>query len=292
MCGRFCCSLNRASVTTELYNHAVCEDEDIPWLDKDKYVASYNVCPTRYVLALYQDTVSKHKVLQSMQWGFIPSWSKNSAMAKPINARSETLQVASIFSSAKPCIIIAEGFYEWKTSSTKIPFYVKRRDGQLMLFAGLYDTNKHFGDKLTTCAIITTQASEFFAVIHDRMPVILETKDVDLWLDHGALLSKSVIHLLKPYKGPLQCYQVSNEVGQIKKDTPDLIVPIDSKKSSITHFLTHVDPIAVAAEKKEPIDNEKVSVKRKEPPNDTVVPKKKRERPSNNTLITHFFNKE
>lgn len=93
-----------------------------------------------------------------------------------------------------------------------------------MLFAGLYDTNKHFGthnemmhrvivfihailligDKLTTCAIITTQASEFFAVIHNRMPVILETKDVDLWLDHGTLLSKSVIHLLKPYKGPLQ----------------------------------------------------------------------------------------
>lgn len=64
MCGRFCCALNQASVTTELSEHAICQD--ILWKDKEKYVPSYNLCPTRYVLALYQDDVSKQKVLQPM----------------------------------------------------------------------------------------------------------------------------------------------------------------------------------------------------------------------------------
>lgn len=39
------------------------------------------------------------------------------------------------------CIVVAEGFYEWlKKGNDRVPHHVKRKDGKLMLFAGLWDT--------------------------------------------------------------------------------------------------------------------------------------------------------
>lgn len=41
----------------------------------------------------------------------------------------------------KRCIVIANGFYEWqkKDSKTKLPHFVKPKEGKLMLMAGLWD---------------------------------------------------------------------------------------------------------------------------------------------------------
>ncbi|KAI8083580.1 hypothetical protein BDF21DRAFT_337449 [Thamnidium elegans] len=247
MCGRFCCSLDPESLEIKLYKDNIVAESDIRWVDKEKYFPSYNVCPAKYIVTMYQDGKSKQPVLQPMQWGFIPSWSKTRDVVKPINARSETLQEKSaIFDSAKRskrCVIITEGFYEWKklSDNKRIPYFIKRKDGQCMMFAGLYDTNKHIDDKLNTCVIITTHSTGPFASIHDRMPVILDRGDISIWLDVSLDWSQPIINLLKPFKGPLDCYQVGNDVGAIKNDSPSLIVPIDSKESSIFHYLKKED---------------------------------------------------
>lgn len=65
MCGRFCCALNPESVKNKLYDDSICKQKDIDWIDKDKYSASYNICPTRYIATMYQDRTRK-QVLQSM----------------------------------------------------------------------------------------------------------------------------------------------------------------------------------------------------------------------------------
>jgi putative SOS response-associated peptidase YedK len=40
----------------------------------------------------------------------------------------------------KRCIIVAQGFYEWlKKGNQKLPHLTKRKDGQLLCFAGLWD---------------------------------------------------------------------------------------------------------------------------------------------------------
>jgi putative SOS response-associated peptidase YedK len=49
---------------------------------------------------------------------------------------------------SKRCIVVAQGFYEWLKKNggkEKIPHYTKRKDGQLMCFAGLWDCVQYEG---------------------------------------------------------------------------------------------------------------------------------------------------
>lgn len=73
------------------------------------------------------------------------------------------------------------------------------------------------------------------------MPVILDagSEAMKTWLDPGRTTwSKDLQSLLKPYDGELECYQVSKEVGKVGNNSPDFIIPIDSKenKNNIANF--------------------------------------------------------
>jgi putative SOS response-associated peptidase YedK len=51
-------------------------------------------------------------------------------------------------------------------------------------FAGLYDEWKDPDrETLRSCTIITTKPNDLVANVHDRMPVILDDKKADIWLD-------------------------------------------------------------------------------------------------------------
>lgn len=88
--------------------------------------------------------------LQSMKWGLIPFWTKRnppySDIIKCINCRDDSLsQSGGMWTSMKKtkrCIVVAQGFFEWlKTGpKDKLPHYIKRKDEQLMCFAGLWDS--------------------------------------------------------------------------------------------------------------------------------------------------------
>lgn len=93
--------------------------------------------------------------LQSMKWGLIPFWTRRSpdygAMMKTINCRDDSLaQSGGMWSSMKGrkrCVVVAQGFYEWlKSGRDKVPHFVKRKDGRLMCFAGLWDCVKYEGE--------------------------------------------------------------------------------------------------------------------------------------------------
>lgn len=94
-------------------------------------------------------------ILQSMQWGLVPFWTKRnpaySSMLKTINCRDDSLAVAggmwATMKARKRCIVVAQGFYEWlKSGKEKIPHYVKRKDGKPMCFAGLWDCVQYEGE--------------------------------------------------------------------------------------------------------------------------------------------------
>ncbi|GAN10248.1 DUF159 domain protein [Mucor ambiguus] len=239
MCGRFCCSLNTEELRNELHEENVLPDRNTEWVDQDSYRPSFNVCPSRSIPAVLEKAQTHTKIMQSMQWGFIPSWLKSNPYSKPINARIETLtEKSSMFDKSKNanrCIIAAEGFFEWNRK--KQAFFIKRADNKMMLFAGLYSTAYIDDRSVTTCTLITTAASEFFSKIHDRMPVILEPDNVDAWINSKVFWSNDVIKLLKPFDGELNCHQVTDKVGSVKNDSPDLVQPLDERKSSISHFL-------------------------------------------------------
>lgn len=95
--------------------------------------------------------------LQSMRWGLIPFWTKRKpdygSLMRTINCRDDSLiEDRGMWTSMKRkkrCIVVCQGFYEWLKKGPggkeKIPHFVKRKDGELMCFAGLWDSVRYEG---------------------------------------------------------------------------------------------------------------------------------------------------
>lgn len=105
---------------------------------------------------------TKYK-MQAMKWGLIPFWTKRSpeygSMMKTINCRDDSLMqnggMWNTMKQRKRCIVVCQGFYEWlkkNNGKEKIPHYIKRKDGQLMCFAGLWDCVKYEGKMKNPCS--------------------------------------------------------------------------------------------------------------------------------------------
>ncbi|KAI0096135.1 hypothetical protein GGR51DRAFT_544162 [Nemania sp. FL0031] len=206
--------------------------------------------------------------LQAMKWGLIPFWTKRNpgygSMMKTINCRDDSLaQSGGMWGSMKArkrCIVVAQGFYEWLKKDggrEKLPHYVKRKDGKLMCFAGLWDVVQYENDeaKQYTYTIITTSSNKQLNFLHDRMPVILDngSDKMRTWLDPKRHeWSKELQSLLVPYDGELEVYPVSKDVGKVGNNSPTFIIPIDSKenKSNIANFFAK-SPAKKEAKKEE-----------------------------------------
>lgn len=94
--------------------------------------------------------------LQAMKWGLVPFWTKRNpdygSVMRTINARDDSLAQSggmwNTMKQKKRCIVVAQGFYEWLKKNggkEKIPHFTKRKDGQLMCFAGLWDCVQYEG---------------------------------------------------------------------------------------------------------------------------------------------------
>jgi putative SOS response-associated peptidase YedK len=187
---------------------------------------SYNVAPGQDCPVI----VSKGRRLETMRWGLVPSWSKSDAgFANRINACGETLTDKSSYRpilARGRCAIPADGFYEWQMPF-KQPFFFKLRGDEAFVFAGLCDHwEKPDGSILKTFTVITTSPNELVAQVHDRMPAILERKDLGAWLD-GETLIADAMSMLKPYPAAaMESHPVKPLVNSVKNNGPQLIEPI------------------------------------------------------------------
>jgi putative SOS response-associated peptidase YedK len=228
MCGRY--KLSRRKQIIE--EHFLAEWQELEWHPR------YNVAPTQPVPIVRQNPISPTRQISSVRWGLIPSWSNDSLnAAKMINARSETAATLPAFRDSmksRRCLVPADGFYEWqKLGNTKQPYCFEVEDGGLFAFAGLWDRWKNpTGEIVETCSILTTTANALTSSIHDRMPVILDPGDYELWLDPGMKNVTVVSDLLKPY-GPdlMRCFPVSERVNRVANDdercsTPQEIIEL------------------------------------------------------------------
>ena len=187
----------------------------------------YNIAPTQPAPTILQSADGREFKL--LYWGLIPSWAKDTKMgAKLINARAETVDEKPAFRSAfkkRRCLVLADGFYEWQQQNgKKQPYYFRVEDGKPFAFAGLWEHwESPDGEEIDSCTIITTQANEILQPIHDRMPVILNPKDYDHWLD-PMQKPEQLQQLLQPYSSTeMTCYPVSTKVNKPTNDTPELI---------------------------------------------------------------------
>lgn len=227
MCGRFDLHLPR-ELLAEIFGINIVQD----------IKPRYNIAPTQQV-AVIRITPDGIKHLDSLKWGLIPSWAKDPHIgSRMINARSETVDFKPAFRTAlkhRRCIIPANGFYEWReVGSKKHPLYVKLRDESPMMFAGLwaYWKSPEY-EVIESCTILTTTTNELIKPLHDRMPVILEPKDIDLWLEPNVTDPEQLKPLFKPYPSELmEMYPVSDLVNSPRNDTPDLINPLQENSSA------------------------------------------------------------
>ena len=124
----------------------------------------------------------------------------------------------------------ADAFYEWKrTASSQQPFCFEVNGGALFAFAGLWDGWKDTSGKwLKTCSILTTTPNAVTSAVHDRMPVILDPDDYDLWLDPGIRDVAVVAELLKPYDASqMRCYPVSTRINHVANDGEECSRPFE-----------------------------------------------------------------
>lgn len=220
MCGRYALALN-AEVIAEAFR---CAAAGI-----SSFKPSFNIAPTHFAPVIRQRNSERTATL--LKWGLIPSWAKDPSIgSRMINARSETVAEKPSFRSAyktRRCIVPASAFFEWRSMSDgKQPYAFSAVDSSVLAFAGLWERWGEGDTLVESFTIITTAANALLGQLHDRMPVILDTTGVTLWLDGDASPEALAALLVPMADGELDATAVSRKVNSPANNSPDLLEPI------------------------------------------------------------------
>jgi putative SOS response-associated peptidase YedK len=228
MCGRYGRRADKQRIAEWMQAH------DTGVFDDSYFSPSYNVAPQSMQPVVRLDSETGKRELTVMRWGLVPFWSKDGKAAfNTINARAETVTTSPAFREAfkrRRCLVPADWFYEWQKvdAKTKQPYAIALQDGSLFAFAGLWEAwkDKENGKAIETYTVVTTDPNELMEPIHNRMPVILHRKDYERWLT-VADPAQLPVDLLRPYPAEeMNAWRVSSDVGNVRNNSPGLIVPL------------------------------------------------------------------
>lgn len=222
MCGRFTLTTSAEALAEQF------ELVEVP----AELAPRYNVAPAQEVAAVRVLVQGQGRRVQLLHWGLVPSWAKDTKIGyRTINARSESVETKPSFRAAyreRRCLVLADGFYEWQQQgSTKQPYLIRRKDGEPFAIAGLWECWENpKGEPLESCTLLTCEANALVAKIHDRMPVILQPGDYDLWLDPEQQDPAQLGPLLQPYPADqMDMISVSPRVNSPRHDDPLCMQP-------------------------------------------------------------------
>lgn len=239
MCGRFVGAFSAEVLMEEMTEALSGANMTIALVDDGQLFApNYNTAPTHTVPILrHQESVV---VVDPMQWGLVPSWSKDPSVgSKMINARSETITEKPSFRQSVPgrrCIIPMSGFYEWDRTDPKqkIPYFVTREDGRLMLVAGIWTPSPALEGR-HTFSLITRESMGDLSHIHSRSPVEFHADDALEWMCNPV----PPLELFEPEIQPrFIARKVSSRVNSVRNNDASLILPYDEllESSDLTLF--------------------------------------------------------
>ena len=198
MCGRYAITLPPEAVRGYF-----------KYVEQPNFPPRYNIAPTQPVpiVAAKRDgaaATSRHFML--VRWGFLPGFVKDTkTFPLIINARSESVSSKPSFRNAfrrRRCLFIMDGYYEWQPRGPKLPkqaYLLRRPDHGPFGVAGIWETHVSAdGSEIDTACLLTTSANAAVGFVHDRMPVILDPLDFDLWLDLDETQYARAEPLLRP----------------------------------------------------------------------------------------------
>lgn len=230
------------------------------WLVEERFDAEapagiprgYNIAPREYLAVIRDESPGK---IDALEWGLVPSWADSPGESpQPINARAEPLADNPVFRTPferRRCLVLADGFYEWSgRRDGGQPYRFVRHDNQPFAMAAVWDRwsldgsdggrppdggdgvddgpagdegeRRADGDGRETVSIVTTEANETMAGVHDRMPVVFEAGEADAWLEDRDTADLQGL-LDPPVDDLLRSYPVSRRVNDPTNDDPGVV---------------------------------------------------------------------
>ena len=199
--------------------------------NKDKHTTGYNMGPDSYLPTVKYSSSEKdnHRELDMMKWGHPGPFGQNLHNAR-IEEAAEKSSFKNLVDTSR-CVIIVDGYFEWNRS--KHPFVFRSQQEKKGDKSGhLYLAGFITKDDCTV--ICTREALSEYHKIHNRMPVILDEDELDMWLDcennkFEDILPK-ILNEKKAKWTHLEYYETSPFVNDMKNDSKDNISRKDDEK--------------------------------------------------------------
>lgn len=221
MCGRFF----REEVSWEAYHAAV---NLVPPLNVDAPEATYNAAPMSVQPVIRWTRERSHIELAPCFWGLVPSWWTKPIQERKfsgINADAETAHERPVYRGAFKywrCLVPVSGFYVWVGEGRrKQPFAVRLKNREWFCIAGLWDTALIDGSVLESFTILTTPPNDMMAGLSVRMPMIVEHRKYQRWLNP---MSGDATDMFEPFPAAdMQAWPIGPDVGNVRNNNPGLI---------------------------------------------------------------------
>lgn len=196
---------------------------------------NYNLAPSQYSPVVFME--NQVRQIQFFRWGLLPSWAKDIQSASKyslINARFEEIEKKRSYKvpfEKRRCIVPLSGFFEWKATSEgpKQPYAIFLKSHSIMSVAGIWEkwTPNSGSETISSFSILTTKANSFMKEIHNRMPLILDSRLEAIWLDPSIEDKATIEQAIKDgTPEDLDCYKVSTLVNSVKNNTESLLDPV------------------------------------------------------------------
>jgi putative SOS response-associated peptidase YedK len=181
--------------------------------------AQWNISPADSVLMLRNGEASRE--LSRARWGLTPPWLTDLSRT-PAHARAETLAEQPMFREAfrlRRCLLPANGFYEWRGTTRKRPFWLTPGEGSALFFAAIWEAYPVQEHTYLSVAVVTQAAAS------QRRPLILDSEGQEAWLNPETPVQVLQALLASP-QAALRERPLANLVNDPKLNAPECLTPI------------------------------------------------------------------
>lgn len=232
MCGRYTLSVGHEKLA-RAFLAEFSQDLKASWKPR------YNISPGTGIVAVLEDRDRGGRKADVFHWGLVPGWAKDPNIGyKLTNARAETIAEKPTYRDAyryRRCIVPANGFYEWdRRKAPRQPYYFYPAKGDFLAMAGIWEHWMHpSGSEILSVSLITTAANKKMSPIHHRMPVLVQEKDYDGWLNTGNVKAIGLENVLQPAdEGALNVHPVGMKVNKTEFDGPELVEEVKTSSGA------------------------------------------------------------
>lgn len=148
--------------------------------------------------------------MDNLEWGLLPhGTSRPTTSIRPLHARAETVHELDMFADAfrrRRAIVPMDAYFQKRSiGGSGQRFTVRRRDHQPIGLGALWESYVWESGKITrSFCVVTIEATDAVAKIHDRMPLIIADEEaLAIWLGDKP---GDPMELLRPLPdGVLEC---------------------------------------------------------------------------------------